>query len=68
MTYIEVVILISERGEKVVSDRLSSIQTDKHLYTRGPTGDWEARESIPPVIEEKFAQIPVEIPVAKKKS
>lgn len=45
MTFLEMILLIEEREEKIASDRASNIQTDKHLYTRlhGDLG-WEERE------------------------
>lgn len=53
MTFIEVLQLIDERGEKVVSDKTHSIQTDKFLYSRANSGQWEQRE-LPPPPAEKF--------------
>jgi hypothetical protein len=50
MTYLEVILLIQERSEKVVSDKTLTIQTDKHAYYRMPDGSWEERIAIPPVV------------------
>jgi hypothetical protein len=65
MTYLEVILLIQERAEKVVSDRVLAIQTNKHLYSRKPDGTWE--ESEVTVSEEKFIPLPIEMPIEKKK-
>jgi hypothetical protein len=66
MTFIEVLLTIQERGEKVLSDKIFSIQTDKFLYARTSDGQWEQRP-LPPTPEEKFAPIPAEPPKEKKK-
>jgi hypothetical protein len=66
MTFIEVLLLIQERGEKILHDKTFSIQTDKFLYTRTSEGIWE-QKSLPPTPEEKFAPIPPEPPKEKKK-
>ena len=56
MTFIEVLQLIDERGEKIVSDKTHSIQTNKFLYSRADNGEWEQRE-LPPPPAEKFPPI-----------
>lgn len=66
MTFIEMLLLIDQRGEKIVSDKTNAIQTDKWLYSRTPNGDWEQRE-IPPPPEDPFPPLPEPEPVKKKK-
>jgi hypothetical protein len=44
MTFIELISLIGERGEKVISDKLHVIQTDKHVYSRSQQGEWKEQE------------------------
>ena len=66
MTFIEVLLLIQDRQETVLSDKIDSIQTNKFLYSRSGTGVWEQKE-LPTPPAEKFAPIPVEPPKAKKK-
>lgn len=44
MTFCEVLTKISERGEKVISDKLHLIQTDKRLYARTSDGGWEEKQ------------------------
>jgi hypothetical protein len=44
MNFLETILLIEERGEKVISEKLSSIQTNGHYYTRSSNGDWTERE------------------------
>lgn len=53
MTFIEVLQLIDERGEKVISDKTHAIRTDKFLYAREPNGEWTQKD-LPPVEPEKF--------------
>lgn len=53
MTFIEVLQLIEERGERIVTDKTHAIRTDKFLYAREPNGEWMQRE-LPPVEPEKF--------------
>lgn len=53
MTFIEVLQLIDERGEKIVSDKTHAILTDKFQYARTPNGEWEQKE-LPPPAAEKF--------------
>lgn len=66
MNYLELILLIAERGEKVVSDKTLAIQTDKHLYSRLPDGSWEERE-LPTPTEPPLTLAPVEIKEKKKK-
>jgi hypothetical protein len=55
MNFLETILLIEERGEKVISEKLSSIQTNGHCYTRSSNGDWTER----PLTEtEKLAKPP----------
>lgn len=44
MTFLEVLLLIGERGEKVVSDKTHIIHTDKFMYVREHNGSWEQKE------------------------
>lgn len=44
MTFIEVLILLDSRGEKIVSDKTHTITTDKFIYSREPNGDWVQKE------------------------
>lgn len=44
MTFIEVLILLDSRGEKIVSDKTHAIQTDKFIYSREPNGDWVQKD------------------------
>ncbi len=66
MTYLELILLIAERGEKVVSDKTLAIQTDKHLYHRQPNGSWQEGE-LPTTTETPLTLAPVEIKEKKKK-
>jgi hypothetical protein len=52
MNYLELIMLISERGEKSVSEKLSSIRTDKFLYHRSSDGNWEQLD-LPAIVEEE---------------
>lgn len=63
MTFLEMISLISERKEKVIVEKASTIQTDAHLYMRSLLGEWEEKD-LPPVIE-KFP--PIIIPPKEKK-
>lgn len=65
MTYLQLILLIAERGEKVVSDKTLAIHTDKHLYHRKPNGDWEEGEL--PAPEPTLTLAPVEEKKEKKK-
>lgn len=68
MNFLDVCMLISERKEKVTTDRVNSIHTDKFLYTRVNGAEWEQRELPEAIIEEpKFAPLPEEVPREKKK-
>ncbi len=63
MTFIEVLLLIEQRGEKMVSDKIHSIQTDKHLYERGTDGVWVEKQLPPPPVE--TIQLDYEVPKAE---
>lgn len=65
MTYLELIVLISERQEKVVSDRSFIIQTDKRLYTRFPDGSWE--EGNLPEVADALTLAPIIPPKEYKK-
>ena len=68
MTYIEVLLLIQERGEKIASDKTHAIHTDKFLYARVPDGTWEQKELPAPIVtEDKFPPLPVAPPKETKK-
>jgi len=41
MNFIELAIVIAERGEKVLEERAKVIRTDKHTYVRKDNGQWE---------------------------
>lgn len=60
MNYLEMILLIKERNEKVISDRVMSIQTDKHLYARKSDGNWEEQELL--VMEESLITLAPEVP------
>ena len=67
MTYLEMLVLIGERGEKVVTDKTHSIQTDKFIYARGPDGSWEQKElPISTIIVEKFPPLESVVPTLPK--
>ena len=53
MTFIEVLQLIDERGEKIVSDKTHTILTDKFQYSRTNGGEWEQKE-LPTPVADKF--------------
>ena len=65
MTYLELILLLDELQEKVVSDRPLSIQTDKHIYSKMPDGNWEQRELV--VIDQPLTLAPEEPPKEKKR-
>ncbi len=68
MTYLEVLMLIGERGETVVSDKTHAIQTDKFLYSREPDGAWVQKEL--PVVTmtvDPFPPLEAVIPTLPKK-
>ncbi len=43
MTYVELILLIEERKEKLVSNGISQVQTDGHTYLRAPDGQWHEK-------------------------
>lgn len=53
MTFIEVLQLIDERGEKIVTDKTHTIQTDKFQYSRTNDGQWEQKD-LPAPVADKF--------------
>jgi hypothetical protein len=68
MTFIEVLLLISERGEKIASDKTNAIHTDKFLYARAPDGTWEQRElPVETIAVDKFPPLESVIPTLKTK-
>lgn len=68
MTFIEVLLLIDQRGEKIVSDKTHVIQTDKFLYARTTNGDWEQKELPVVTIEvDKFPPLEAVVPSLPKK-
>ena len=66
MTFVEMLLLISERGEKIVSDKIHSITTDKFLYNREPNGEWVQKE-LPVVTIEIDPYPPLEVTPSKEK-
>jgi hypothetical protein len=57
MNFIEVMMLIGERGEKIIQDKIHTIQTDKHMYARDfSTGSWQEKE-LPPPPEDRLQPI-----------
>ena len=59
MTYIELVLMLAERGEKVITDRTNALYTDKFSYFRNSNGSWEQRDLPEPMVEEpKFLPLP----------
>jgi hypothetical protein len=59
MTFIEMMLLIDERKEKIVIDRIDSVHTDAHLYARSTQGIWEEKDLPPPI--DKTIDKPLEI-------
>jgi hypothetical protein len=53
MTFIEVLQLIDERKETIVSDRTHAIRTNQFLYSRATNGEWE-QQDLPPAEPDKF--------------
>lgn len=66
MTFLELMILIQDRGETVVSDKTHLIQTDKFSYYRSPNGGWEQRD-LPAPVEDKFPPLAEDPLIIKKK-
>lgn len=60
MTFLETIQLIGANGEKVIHDRLHSIQTDKFLYRRSTSSDdrsvWTQKE-LPPIDDNQRADV-----------
>lgn len=67
MTFIEVLLLIEQRGEKITSDKIHAIHTDKFLYAREVDGTWVQKDLPPPVQELPPLAVEPE-PVKKKKN
>lgn len=70
MTFVEVLILLDSRGEKIISDKIHAIQTDKFLYVREPNGSWVQKELPTYTLEvDKFPPLEsvVNLPKTKKK-
>ena len=67
MTFMQVLLLIQDRGETIVSDKTHAIQTDKFLYSRSTTGEWEQRDLPLPIEEHHFPPLPETPAVEKKK-
>lgn len=44
MNYMEVLLLIQSTGQQIVSDKLHHIQTDKFMYVRAASGEWQQKE------------------------
>lgn len=68
MTFMEILLLIDERGEKIISDKTHIIKTDKFMYVRGHNGSWEQQE-LPVVVMEvdKFPPLESVVSLPKKK-
>lgn len=66
MTFVEMLLLIEQNGETIISDKTHSIQTNKWQYSRLPSGDWEQKE-LPSLPEPAFAPLEPEPPKEKKK-
>lgn len=66
MTFVEMLLLIDERGEKIVSDKTHTITTDKFQYTREPAGEW-AQKELPVVVIEIDPYPPLEVTPPKEK-
>lgn len=49
MSFIDILQLIQSRAEKIMTDKVNAIYTDKHLYARLASGLWEERELPPPI-------------------
>jgi len=49
MNFIETMVGIAERGEKVITERAFSVYTDKFVYYRQNDGSWEQKPLPPPV-------------------
>lgn len=68
MTFMEVLLLIQERGESITSDKIHTIKTDKFLYEREPDGSWAQKELPVQTIEvDPFPPLEKVIPTLPKK-
>lgn len=68
MTFIEVLILLDSRGEKIVSDKTHTIMTDKFTYSREPNGDWIQKDlPVTTIVVDKFPPLESVLPPALKK-
>jgi hypothetical protein len=67
MTFIEMMILLDSRGEKVISDKTNTIQTDKFVYSRDRGGEWEQRElPTTTIVVDKFPPLESVLPILPK--
>lgn len=68
MTFLDMLLVIEQRGEKIITDKINHLQTDKHAYTRTSDG-WEEKEMpndyVPPPV--KISK-PMEMPIKEKKA
>jgi hypothetical protein len=68
MTFLETILLIEERGEKIISsDKLSSLQTDQYMYYRISDNQWLERDLTETEKLNKPPTPPHTIPVREKK-
>lgn len=56
MTFIEVLILLDSRGERIISDKTHTITTDKFIYSREANGEWIQKDL--PVVTIQVDQFP----------
>jgi hypothetical protein len=63
MTFLELINLIEERQEKIIFERVNSIQTDTHLYER-IDNSWEGKEKIG--VQDKYINKPIILPIKSK--
>lgn len=70
MTFIEVVVLIEQRGERLITDRINCLMTDRHAYERTSENVWQEKELTPEqmLAPEKFVAQPIIMPVKEKKA
>jgi len=68
VTFIEVLILLDSRGEKIVSDKTHVIHTDKFIYTREPNGDWMQKDlPVSTIVVEPYPPLETVLPTKTKK-
>jgi hypothetical protein len=63
MNYMEMLLLIQGRDEKIVSDKLNHVQTDKFMYVRVPTGEWEQKELTTILADGTRVEAPAFLPI-----